>query len=156
MPRRRRTATSATCSAVLYLAFDEADAVAHAGDYPGYLRVLRRYDAWLRALDREIRARAAAGTPVSWLITTDHGRGRGGRFREHRWNVPGTRELWLFASGPGVAARGAIDAHRTYSLHDVRPTAEHLLGLAPTEGWLRGRVIEEILVEPSDRSRPAE
>jgi hypothetical protein len=132
--------------AVLYLAFDESDAAAHSDEYPTYLEVLGRYDAYLRALDAEIRAIEAAGTPVNLVITTDHGRGRGDDWTEHRWNVPGTRDVWLFVRGPGVAARGIVRDGPDRSQRDVRPTIEHLLGLEPARGLLHGEPIREILV----------
>jgi len=136
---------------LLYLALDDSDAFAHAGDYAGYLATLGRYDRWLAALDAEIRHLEAAGHRIALLVTTDHGRGRGADWTEHRWNVPGTGELWLFARGAGIRAAGAVAGDRVYTLHDVRPTIEHLLGLVPTTGPLRGRVIEALLAEPVTR-----
>lgn len=141
--------------ALLYLAFDDSDATGHRGDYPAYLAVLRRYDAYLRALVAEIDALEAAGTPVILVVTTDHGRGHGDDWTDHGWTVAGTEKIWLFVRGPGVARRGVIEEGSGHSHLDLRPTIAHLLGLEPERGPLRGAVIEEILAPDPARPREA-
>jgi hypothetical protein len=62
----------------------------------------------------------------------------------HRMTVSGTNEIWLYARGPDMLDRGSIKGCRTFTHADVAPTIEHLFGLEPTRGFMRGRVIEEL------------
>lgn len=132
---------------LLYVALDETDGTGHAGDYLGHLATLDRYDAWLRELDEVIRQHESAGRAVTLIVSTDHGRGSGEAWDEHRWNVPGSQDVWLFARGPEVVAAGAVPTRRPYTLAAIRPTIERLMGLEPTTGPCRGRVIEELFVD---------
>ena len=134
---------------VLYLALDEPDGTAHAGAYWAYLASLRRADEGLRRIDAEVTRLEAAGHPTVLIVTTDHGRGRGEQWTEHGWRVPGSDETWLFVRGAGLPPRGAVASARAYTLRDVRPTIEHLLGLEPTSGPGRGSVIEDLFVRDS-------
>lgn len=127
----------------LWLSLDESDGAGHRKDYDLYLATLARYDEWLVQIDEALREIEAGGRPVIFLVTTDHGRGSGREWTEHRWNVPGTEDLWIFLRAPEVAERGAIRTEEHYDLRDVRPTLEQLLGLEPETGLCRGRVIGE-------------
>ena len=113
----------------LYIALEETDPAAHMGNYPAYLRLLREYDGYIRALATELARQAATGRRVTLLITTDHARGSGDGWRQHRWNVPGTDDLWLAAAGHGIAPRGRLAEGPARSSRDVRATVEYLLGL---------------------------
>lgn len=134
--------------AILYIALDETDGTGHADDRAGHLATLARYDDWLRLLDAVIRSHEKAGRPITLIVTTDHGRGSGDEWSEHRWNVAGTQAVWLFARGPGIAAGGAVDSTRTHTLADVRPTIERLMGLDPVDGPCHGDVIDALLTGP--------
>lgn len=138
----------------LHLALDDTDGAAHQGDYGTYLAALRHADDGLRRLDAEIDRMLARGLPVTLIVTTDHGRGRGSHWTEHRWNVAGTDEIWLYARGAGVATRGAIASLRPYTLRDVRPTIEKLMGLEPTAGVWHGRVVEDLIPEAGTPGNP--
>lgn len=133
--------------ALLFLALDETDGTGHAGDYPGHLRTLARYDTWLRELDETLRDLEEAGHPSALVVTTDHGRGSGEQWSEHRWNVPGTRRVWLFASGRGIRPAGAVAARQRYTLASLRATVEYLLGIEREPSLCEADVIEAILVE---------
>ncbi len=134
----------------LYIALNDTDSMGHAGDYEGYLDVMRHYDLWLRELDRVLLRMGTEGEATNIVITTDHGRGRGEEWGLHRLTALGTHEIWLYARGPDIAARGSIVGGRTFSHADVAPTIEHLFGLEPTRGFMRGRVIEELFDERGD------
>jgi hypothetical protein len=129
----------------LYIGLDETDDAAHRNDYKRYLNVLSRYDGFLSALVAEIDAQAARGRKVSLVVTTDHGRGVGEEWVEHRWNIEGTARIWLLALGHGVAAQGHIRPPRQRTQYDVRPTIGHLLGVASVPAKRAGAVMAELL-----------
>jgi hypothetical protein len=130
---------------LMYMALDETDDAAHHRGYPTYGEILRRYDAYLAELVSEIDAQMAMGRRVTLIVTTDHGRGEGAEWVEHRWNIQGTARAWLFAMGHGIAAQGHLIGAAQRTHFDIRPTVEHLLGLTPGCRWWAGSVMTEIL-----------
>src|SRR5690606_33725694 len=66
----------------------------------------------------------AQGHPVTFFITTDHGRDAG--FAEHG-GAPEAARTWLVAAGAGIKARGNVAS--THQLSDLAPTAAKLLGI---------------------------
>ena len=138
----------------LFVGLNDSDSAGHTGDYGTYLGVLAGYDAFLAELWGEVERLRAGGEKPVLLVTTDHGRGRGAEWTQHGWNVAGAHRAWLLAAGHGVARRGFAAKTRGYSLFDIRPTVELLLGLDPT-GSIWGGVIADILepraVEDDDR-----
>ena len=120
---------------ILFLAFDRTDSTGHARDYVGHIETLRKFDEWIRAIDLELRKLEENGQPSILLVTTDHGRGQGEEWSEHRWNVPGTENLWLFVRGPeGVEAKLETSDDRL-TIATVRPTLETLLNVPTRTGW---------------------
>ncbi len=130
---------------LLYLAFDESDSHGHGGRYGAYLQTLARYDDYLRQIDEALEGIRRSGRPATLVVTTDHGRGHGEHWASHRWNVPGTSDLWLLAVGSGIAKTGSSWSDEHYSLDDVGPTIEYLMGARPRQSIFGGRVIEAIL-----------
>lgn len=117
----------------LFISLVETDDLAHAGDYPGYLAALRRYDAWLVRLVSELDAMGDYGKRTTLLVTTDHGRSVWRDWKSHKGR-PWAGDVWLYARGPRTPAVGLITrgTRRTHS--DIRPTLEVLLGLQPLAG----------------------
>jgi hypothetical protein len=129
----------------LYIGLDETDDAAHRNDYERYQRVLARFDGFLAELVAEIDAQAARGRKITLIVTTDHGRGRGAEWVEHRWNIQGTARIWLFAMGHGIKAQGHLRPRQKASHYDLRPTLSYLLGIRPKRRFWTGRVIEALL-----------
>lgn len=129
---------------LLFIGLEESDATAHGGNYRDYLNVLERYELILDEIWQETQRLNSEGHKTSLIISIDHGRGRGNDWTGHRWNIPGTSEVWAFAAGYGIAAKGRLHDTVKRSLFDIRPTVEHLLGLTPRHS-IYGGVIEEFL-----------
>ncbi|KMW56415.1 hypothetical protein AIOL_001369 [Candidatus Rhodobacter oscarellae] len=138
---------------LLYVGFDETDDAGHRNDYARYLRVLERYDGYLRAFEAEIAKQTAQGRRITLIVATDHGRGFGREWVQHRWNIDGTVRAWLFAMGHGIAARGHIAPRKPRSHYNIRPTIAHLLGLPPSRSPWHSGPLEE-LVETNPPPRP--
>jgi arylsulfatase A-like enzyme len=86
---------------------------------------------------------AAAGPGVSVLVVSDHGFERSGGGYDHKDSAP---PGIFIASGPAFA-RGVESP--PVSVYDMTPTILHVLGL-PVGRDMRGRVLEELLVEPRE------
>ncbi|MAJ62300.1 MAG: hypothetical protein CBC48_21725 [bacterium TMED88] len=120
---------------VLFLAFDGSDATGHANDYPGHIETLKKFDRWIQAIDEQLRKLEQGGQPTVLLVTTDHGRGEGELWSEHRWNVPGTGKLWLFVRGPEGLEAKRQPFGDPLTVATVRPTLEVLMQVPHVSGW---------------------
>lgn len=91
---------------VLYVAYGDTDEFAHEGRYDQMLWAARRSDAHLAELWRALQSHPAYAGRTTLIVTTDHGRGVGGKeaWRHHGRGVfPRSNETWLAAIGPDVA-----------------------------------------------------
>jgi hypothetical protein len=92
---------------VLYIAYGDTDEFAHEGRYDQMLWAARRSDAFLSELWKALQAHPAYAGRTTLIVTTDHGRGVGGKdaWRHHgRGAFAQSNETWLAAIGPDVAA----------------------------------------------------
>jgi hypothetical protein len=129
---------------LLFLGLGEPDEYAHHGDYAGYVRSLRAADAILGRLEETLARMGARGAETHVFVTADHG--RAGDFRGHGGWAPESARVWLFASGPRVRARGAVQSPRERHLSDLAPTLRVVLGLrTPKADLASGSVLSEIL-----------
>lgn len=130
---------------VLYLAYGEPDEFAHAGDYADYLRSVRRIDDYLRELWSWAQAHASYRGRTTLIITTDHGRGEGDRWRDHGAELPGSGLSWLAILGPDTPALGEISDRTTLYSTRIASTAAALLGVDFSPATDAGHPIPEAL-----------
>jgi len=128
----------------LFIGLDLTDATAHTGKYAAHLDMLHRYDTWLGRLDDALEGLGEAGEQTTVIVTTDHGRGEGEEWRDHKLLVPASREVWLYARGPGVPRQGSTKGRQAYSHRDIRPSIERIFGLEPISGLLYGEPIDDL------------
>ncbi len=84
----------------LFIAFNDSDEWAHLGDYPRYIKSIRRQDEFIRKLYDFLESRDDYRGRTAYFITTDHGRGRGKHWRNHG-RVPGSQYIWALVHTPG-------------------------------------------------------
>lgn len=116
---------------VLYIAYGDIDEFAHEGRYDQMLWAARRSDAFLAELWKTLQARPAYAGRTTLIVTTDHGRGVGGKeaWRHHgRGIFPQSDQTWFAAIGPDVAA-GKRPAGDCASTSQVAATVVQALGL---------------------------
>lgn len=113
-------------SRFLYLSLLDVDEHAHARDRAAMVQALREADrvlarlfTWVDALPDAERARTTI------IVTTDHGRGPGPFWFDHRSAFPSARDIFVAIVGARSSIASATQA-------DVRPTIEALMGLTPT------------------------
>ena len=121
----------------LHIGLNDADEWGHLGDYATYIKTLRRYDGWLRQLLGTLGGLGAYGKRCSVVVTTDHGRGTGAEWIDHRESAA-ARRVWLWVHGPLAQQLATPPAGARYSHLDLRPTVERLFGLAPCDGCTDG------------------
>ncbi|MFN7978388.1 MAG: alkaline phosphatase family protein [Vicinamibacterales bacterium] len=114
---------------VLYLAFNDADEAAHAGQYEETLDALHAADAHLAELWTTIAADPDLRQHTTLVLTVDHGRGRTSRdWRDHGPGVDGADETWLGCFGPHVTARGVLTDHEPLEERQVAATLAAVVG----------------------------
>ncbi len=122
---------------LLYVGLGDTDEHAHHNDYEGYLQALEQFDVWLGEAMAMSERLATRGHPVTFFITTDHG--RNDDFANHGGKSEAGR-TWLIAGGYGI--RGTAPSEELRYLSDLGPTAAYLLGVSlPTA---TGRVLDEL------------
>jgi Sulfatase len=126
----------------LYISLDDSDEWGHQANYPEYVKTLHQYDDWMKELLNTLPTLGKYGQSTSVLITTDHGRGNGERWKDHGPSLPESKFIWLFARTPGL--KSGTTSSQGYSHVDIRPTIEALMGLTPTSCENCGRVISEL------------
>ena len=112
---------------VLFVGYGETDEWAHGGRYDLYLRSARQFDRHLEELWTMLQADLQYRGTTTLLVTTDHGRGNGPRWRDHGADVVGADRIWIAAMGPDTPATGIV---RTGSVtqSQVAATLAALLG----------------------------
>ena len=116
---------------VLYVGLGDPDEWGHLGNYPAYVEAVRGLDDRLEELFRRLASMGDYGKRASVIVTTDHGRGTGARWRSHGPWYWGASHAWLFASTPATRAAPGRAGGGRYDHLSIRPTIEALLGLAP-------------------------
>ena len=99
---------------VLYLAFGNTDTYAHKGRYGDYLEAAHAIDQYLAELWAALQATPQYRGRTTLLVTTDHGRGRGLRWRGHGNGYWSAAHVWLAALGPGISADGEVRTPARY------------------------------------------
>jgi hypothetical protein len=100
---------------VLYLAFDETDDMAHAGNYKMYLSQAHQEDAFLQELWQYLQTDPTYKNKTTLIITCDHGRGDLplDNWRSHGSWIKNSEQTWVAVIGPDTPADGIIKTPTT-------------------------------------------
>jgi hypothetical protein len=138
------------CPRLLVVSLGDADEHAHRGALDAYAASIRRADAFVANVRRQLRALETRGRPTALLVTTDHGRAHD--LVDHGAAWPESARAWLVATGTLIGARGSAPSPTLRYLADLAPTLR-LLG-----GFRRGadptRVLWELAPQADPRSTP--
>lgn len=115
---------------VLYMAFDETDDMAHAGNYKFYLDRAKQEDAYIKALWDMIQADPFYKNSTTLLITCDHGRGETpiDTWRSHGADVKGSENTWFAIIGPDTSPTGEVKTQVITYHKQLAQTMAQLLG----------------------------
>lgn len=114
---------------LLYLSLVDADEFAHANDRSAYEQSLAVFGEKIAQLIRTLSS-DEGGADLSFVITTDHGRGDF-FFSQHGWWEPTSARIWTLI----VPSKKLVEAgirkreSKRYRQVDIRPTLEFLLGI---------------------------
>ena len=113
---------------VLFIGYGETDEWAHAGRYDLYLRSVHQVDAYLAQLWAQVQSDPQYRDRTTLIVTTDHGRGDGPKWRDHGKDVVGAENIWMAVLGPDTPALGARSNIPAVRQAQVAATIAALLG----------------------------
>ena len=116
---------------VLYLALDETDDMAHAGNYKMYLSQAHQEDAYLQELWQYLQTDPVYKGKTTLIITCDHGRGDVplDNWRSHGTGIKNSEQTWFAVIGPDTPHDGIIKTQTTTYHKQLAQSISKLLGL---------------------------
>lgn len=119
---------------VLYVGFGDTDEFAHAGTYDRYLEGAHWTDRFIRYIVETCEADPFYKGKTTYILTCDHGRGRGAGFTSHGASVRGSEQTWFIAFGAGVPVLGETHDNGTFYTKQFAATIADILGVDFTPG----------------------
>ncbi|MEO6723364.1 MAG: hypothetical protein ABIN67_23560 [Ferruginibacter sp.] len=125
---------------VMYMGLGETDEFAHHGEYDTYLQKMHQADAMIAELWYYVQTDPFYKNNTSFIITTDHGRGRNtGNWNSHGFWIKGSGETWLAMLGAGIEPTGEGKQEQQVYQKQVAATVASLLGLKFTARHTLGK-----------------
>ncbi|NHA08003.1 phosphoglyceromutase [Mucilaginibacter sp. HC2] len=135
----------------LYVAFDEPDDLAHAGNYKFYLDRIRQEDDYIKQLWQYVQSDPAYKNKTTLIITCDHGRGDVPltKWRDHGTETPHSEQTWFAVLGPDTPAGGEMKLPATTYHKQLAQTIAKLLGFdfKASAGHEVGDAVESVFVK---------
>jgi len=114
---------------VLFLGLGETDEYAHAGRYDLYLEHANKVDRMIAELWHWVQSTPGYANNTSFLITTDHGRGKQAKkWTSHSSFISGSSQTWLALMGPGLTPIGEVKEDQQLYQRQIAQMIAALLG----------------------------
>ena len=114
---------------VVLIGFGETDEFAHGRQYDLYLQQANNVDKMIAELWYYVQTDPFYRNKTTFLITTDHGRGRkNSTWFKHGILTGGSGEIWFAIIGPGITPQGEIKTSSRIYQKQIAPTIADLLG----------------------------
>ncbi|MFN8290627.1 MAG: hypothetical protein U0U70_10245 [Chitinophagaceae bacterium] len=113
---------------VVFLGLGETDEFAHQERYDLYLSQANQTDKMLADLWHWVQTTPGYANNTTFLITTDHGRGKKKKWTSHGTFIAGSSNTWIAIMGPGVQAKGEAKGYLQLYQQQLAQTIAHLLG----------------------------
>ena len=121
---------------VIWLGMGDTDEWGHAGKYDFYLEAAHGTDQMIRRIVEFCESDPFYKGKTTYLLTTDHGRGRKGAFTSHGTGTKGSDETWMMAFGKGIKHLGETSDNGPYYSKQFAATVADILGVdfTPSNG----------------------
>ena len=119
---------------LLFISFGETDGWGHGGNYDKYLHAVHFTDGFIKDIVETCEADPFYKGKTTYLISTDHGRGKGEKFKNHGADTRGAEQTWLMALGKGIPALGETSQNGPFYTKQIAATIADLLGIDFTPG----------------------
>jgi Type I phosphodiesterase / nucleotide pyrophosphatase len=114
---------------VILISFGETDEFAHNGRYDMYLQQATNIDKMIAELWYFVQTTPAYKNKTTFIITTDHGRGKyPATWHRHGILTKGSGETWFALLGPGITGLGEIKISGQAYQKQIASTIASLLG----------------------------
>jgi Type I phosphodiesterase / nucleotide pyrophosphatase len=115
---------------VLYIAFDETDDFAHAGEYDQYLKSAYAEDRMIEDLWKYIQSSNQYKNKTTLIITCDHGRGDADKnnWKHHGQKIEDAGQIWIAAIGPDTKPLGELKTQQVLYQKQLAATFASILG----------------------------
>jgi Metalloenzyme superfamily len=97
----------------MYISFGDTDELAHAGNYPEYLKAANRFDEFIKSVYDFVNNDSEYKGNTTILITTDHGRGDviKTQWTSHGQKINDSHQIWYAMLGAGVEPLGEVKSN---------------------------------------------
>jgi hypothetical protein len=114
---------------VVLIGFGETDEFAHLGRYDLYLQQATQVDRMIAELWYYVQTSSFYRNKTTFIITTDHGRGRRvSAWYKHGILTSGSGETWFAVIGPGILPAGEIKYPSQSWQKQIAPLIARILG----------------------------
>ncbi len=115
---------------IFYLALGGTDSYGHQKNYDGYLEQAQLADRIISDLWYFVQSMPAYRNNITFVITTDHGRGRKpNTWYKHGFFVNGASQTWIAMIGNGVNAIGEHQSKKQFLMTQLAGTIGVLTGV---------------------------
>jgi len=135
---------------VFYIGFGDTDEYGHSGNYVRYLDSANWTDDMIRGIVETCEADPFYKGKTTYLLLTDHGRGRGTKFTSHSADVRGSNQTWFMAFGKDVPVLGETSNNGVFYNKQLAATIADILGVdfTPDNGEKCDPIDPEYFKEP--------
>jgi hypothetical protein len=113
----------------LFICYGETDNWAHSGRYDLVLESAHEFDHFVADLWNTMQQMSEYRGQTTFLITTDHGRGRGPvEWKEHGKDQKGSENIWLAVMGPDTPPLGERSHTPAITQSQIAATVAAFLG----------------------------
>ncbi|MBO6248953.1 MAG: hypothetical protein J6N54_09100 [Bacteroidales bacterium] len=121
---------------VMWIAFGDTDEWAHAGKYDFYVEAAHGTDQMIRRIVEYCESDPFYKGKTTYLLTTDHGRGKRGAFTSHSNGTKGSETTWMMAFGKGIEPLGETSGNGPFFTRQFAATIAEILGIdfTPSNG----------------------
>ena len=121
---------------VMWVAFGDTDEWAHAGKYDFYVEAAHGTDQMIRRIVEYCESDPFYKGKTTYILTTDHGRGKLGSFTSHSSGTKGSENTWMMAFGKGIEHLGETSGNGPFYTKQFAATVAQVLGIdfTPSNG----------------------
>ena len=114
---------------VMFMGLGETDEYAHSGRYDLYLEHANKVDRMLAELWLWVQTTPGYKDNTTFLITTDHGRGRLDKsWTSHSTFIRGSSQTWIAMIGPSIQPLGEVKEDQQLYQEQIAHTIAELVG----------------------------
>ena len=130
---------------LIYISYGETDDFAHDGDYTHYILATRNTDAMIKELWEFCQRDSFYKGKTSFIITTDHGRGKEPKDWQHHGNtIVGSDEVWIAGLGSQIDTLGESMLNSQFYSNQIAQTIGEILNIKTQQSQM-GKALYKIL-----------